>query len=202
MKLTSLKVHNRGTPPQSFIDRLVAWGKDAPDEIFAKNAEFDIYSLISDELGPFRDITQRKAAMLLVMTVLAGFESSWKWTEGVDRSKSVKNTKDNAETGAWQVSFDSVGTAPGLKELLQAHKVVGAVAFEKAMKTNPELAMEYVARLMRKNVKHNGPLIKGAERRNVKGWRYRANLWRESESIYPYLSKEAMNEFVRLLTLC
>ena len=30
-------VANRGVPPDDFLDQLVAWGKEAPDEIFAPN---------------------------------------------------------------------------------------------------------------------------------------------------------------------
>ena len=42
----------------------------------------DMYASVITELGPFEDILHRKACMLEVMRVLAGFESSWKWNTG------------------------------------------------------------------------------------------------------------------------
>jgi hypothetical protein len=38
------RLSNRGVPPASFLDELVAWGKTATDDIFAPNAAVDIYS--------------------------------------------------------------------------------------------------------------------------------------------------------------
>lgn len=73
---TKRKVFNRGVPPDSFLDELVAWGKTAPDEIFAPNTVVDIYSNVVGVLGPWQGINHRRAAMLEVMRVLAGFESS------------------------------------------------------------------------------------------------------------------------------
>ena len=43
-----------------------------------------MYASVITELGPFEDILHRKACMLEVMRVLARFESSWKWNEGID----------------------------------------------------------------------------------------------------------------------
>ena len=86
---TLAKVFNRGNPPLEFLQELVAWGKTAPDTIFADQPgkEKDVYASVTEELGPFGDITHRKACMLEVMRVLAGFESSWKWNEGSDKGK-------------------------------------------------------------------------------------------------------------------
>src|SRR4030095_14185844 len=98
------KVLNRGIPPDSFLNELVAWGKTAPDEIFAPNLLPDIYGKTKAELGPWENPIQRKAAMLEVMRVLAGFESSWDWTEGIDTSRLGSDTPENSEAGAWQVS--------------------------------------------------------------------------------------------------
>lgn len=191
------KVFNRGTPPQSFINELVAWAKTAPDEIFAPNNHADIYDKVIDELGPWTDLTHRKAVMLEVLRVLAGFESSWKWTEGVDTSKGVSNTNENAEAGAWQMSYDARRTSAPVAALLAANGIHDGVAFQRAMKTNHTLAMEAEARLLRDNTKHNGPLYKGEERK--KTWPNRPNLWRAEESIFPWLSRDAVAEFQALL---
>jgi hypothetical protein len=49
---TKQKVSNRGVPPDSFLDELVAWGRTAPDEIFAPNPYAEVYSNIVGVLGP------------------------------------------------------------------------------------------------------------------------------------------------------
>jgi hypothetical protein len=38
------KVHNRGVPPDSFLNEIVDWARQAPDEIFEPNPIHDIYS--------------------------------------------------------------------------------------------------------------------------------------------------------------
>ena len=68
------RVLNRGVPPDAFLDELVAWGGAAPDDIFVPNAVDDVYSSVVGVLGPWRDLNHRRAAMLEVMRVLAGFE--------------------------------------------------------------------------------------------------------------------------------
>jgi hypothetical protein len=85
------RVHNRGTPPDAFLNQLVDWGAAAPDEIFARNEITDIYSFVSPELGPWADIRERRAAMLEVLRVLAGFESSWNWNAGRDITNPSSN---------------------------------------------------------------------------------------------------------------
>src|SRR4051812_29303766 len=98
------KVLNRGIPPNSFLDELIAWGRAAPDEIFATNLHADIYSNVAGVLGPWQDVRHRRAVMLEVMRVLAGFESSWNWNAGVDTTNPTSTTSDTIEAGAWQVS--------------------------------------------------------------------------------------------------
>jgi len=184
------RVLNRGSAPAAFLDEMVDWAKTAPDEIFEKNEIFDIYSKVSGELGPFETLTHRKAVMLEVMRVLAGFESSWDWKEGVDTSRLGDDTPENSEAGAWQVSYDGRGLSPDLKPLLMKHGVNNGVQFQQAMKFNHALAMEFVARLMRANTKHNGPLYKGEERNAI-----RSSLRGPEHSIYPWLNREAVAEF-------
>ena len=173
---TKQKVANRGVPPNDFLDQLVAWGKQAPDEIFAPNAFNDIYSSVKSTLGPWQGIAHRRAVMLEVMRVLAGFESSWDWTEGRDTTNPNSITADTTEAGAWQVSADSMNFGQELKDLVLA--AVGTRegnAFQKAMKENHQLAMEYVARLLRRTTRHHGPV-------------------RDNE-IHPWLKRDAVEEF-------
>jgi hypothetical protein len=122
---TKQKVHNRGIPPTGFLDELVAWGRVADEEIFAPNSHDDVYSSVKSSLGPWKDGNHRRAVMLEVMRVLAGFESSWDWTAGVDVTNESSITPDTIEAGAWQVSANSVNFGPELKVLVI--KTIGSV---------------------------------------------------------------------------
>lgn len=156
---TKQKVANRGIPPDHFLDELVSWGKSAAPDIFAPNAANDIYSSVAGVLGPWNGVPHRRAVMLEVMRVLAGFESSWRWDAGVDTKSPQIKSANNTEAGAWQVSADSMGFAPELKDLVVAriHTTEG-VAFQTAMKQDHLLAMEYIARLLRVTTRANGPV--------------------------------------------
>ena len=175
------RVKNRGTPPDSFLDELISWGAGAPEEIFAPNQAHDIYTSVRPVLGPWRDNLHRRAAMLEVMRVLAGFESSWDWTEGRDVTNPTSITSMTIEAGAWQVSANSMNFGQELRAL-----VVGRVgsadgnAFQAAMKSDHPFAMEYVARLLRRTVRHHGPV--------------------KRHEIDPWLSKDAVEEFIDHLT--
>jgi hypothetical protein len=160
-KATKQHVKNRGVPPDSFLQELVAWGKSAPDEIFAPNQFSDIYSSIANTLGPYADIPYRRAVMLEVMRVLGGFESSWNWLEGVDTNNPTSDTPDTTEAGLWQVSANSMNFGHELKDLVLAQVgTLDGTAFQKAMKNNHPLAMEYIARLLRRTTHHNGPAVR------------------------------------------
>ncbi|MBB1287034.1 M15 family metallopeptidase [Flavisolibacter sp. BT320] len=177
---TKQHVFNRGVPPDDFLDQLVAWGKQAADDIFEKNSFSDIYSSVKNTLGPWRDLRHRRAAMLEVMRVLAGFESSWDWNEGRDITNPTSVTPETIEAGAWQVSADSMNFGQELKDLmLKAVGTIDANAFQKSMKENHNLAMEYVARLLRRTVKHHGPVLR--------------------HEIDPWLRRDAVDEFERLI---
>src|SRR4051794_6308507 len=177
---TKQKVANRGVPPDDFLDQLVAWGQQAADEIFAPNDRFDVYSSVVDALGPWQGLPHRRAVMLEVMRVLAGFESSWKWNEGRDTTNPTSVTSDTIEAGAWQVSANSMNFGQELKDLVLAQ--VGTLdgdAFQQAMKDNHPLAMEYIARLLRRTTHHNGPVLR--------------------HEIDPWLRRDAVAEFQSLL---
>ena len=177
---TKQPVSNRGIPPDNFLDQLVAWGRTAPDDIFAPNSQTDIYSNVFGVLGPWEDLRYRRAVMLEVMRVLAGFESSWDWEAGVDVTNPTSTTPDTIEAGAWQVSANSMGFGEELKDLVLTK--VGSMNgndFQRAMKQNHQLAMEYIARLLRRAVNHNGPV--------------------KRHEIDPWLRKDAVMEFRDLL---
>lgn len=192
---SSLKVHNRGKAPEAFLTEMVEWAKTAPAEIFDVNPLNDIYSKVNPELGPYTSLVHRKAVMLEVMRVLAGFESSWKWNEGVDVSRAGDNTAENSEAGAWQVSYDARKLAPVLQGLITSKGIKNGVEFQKVTKSDHEFAMEFVATLMRHSVRHNGPLYKSEERNII-----RKSLRGPEHSIYPWLSKDAVMEFENLLS--
>jgi hypothetical protein len=195
---TLVKVLNRGIPPLRFLQELVAWGKTAPDEIFADQPgnKTDVYASVITELGPFEDITHRKACMLEVMRVLAGFESSWKWDTGRDTTNPTEDTPDTISAGPFQVSANSLAFGQDLQDLVAPHGIRNAKrdgdAFQALMKTNHPLAMEYVARLMRHTMRHNGPLFKDRSK-------FSGDLREKEQSIYPWLSREAVAEFEAFL---
>lgn len=148
------------SPPVSFLDELVDWALLAPDIIFLPNAIFDIYSSVVAQLGPYGFTVHRKAVMLEVLRVLAGRESIWNWNQGVDAGKAVKNTSHNEETGAFQVSADSMDLDQGLQDFVQA--ALGSTddaTFVTETKTNHRFAIEYAARLLRVTVAANGPIL-------------------------------------------
>lgn len=164
-KATKQQVDKVGIPPDSFLDELIAWGRAAPDEIFAaddpENAK-DVYASLEKQLGPWQGPLHRRAAMLEVMRVLAGFESSWNWNEGV-----IDLNNSNSDAGAWQVTAQSMNFGPELKSLVSTRVgTVDPVAFQRATKTDHPFAMEYVARVLRRTIGHFGPL----SRHQVDAW--------------------------------
>lgn len=174
------KVKNRGVPPDSFLEELIAWGKSAPSVIFAPNANNDVYSSVRETMGPWRNDNHRRAVMLEVMRVLAGFESSWQWNAGVDTTNSTSTTTTTIEAGAWQVSANSMAFGQDLRDLVNTRVgTTEGTAFQAAMKADHLLAMEYIARLLRHTVNHNGPV--------------------KRHEIDPWLRRDAVEEFMSLI---
>jgi len=174
------KVHNRGVAPIPFLTEIIEWGRTADAEIFQRNEIFDIYSSVAPQLGPWRDDLHRRAAMLEVLRVLAGFESSWSWQEGRDRNNSRSNTPCTEEAGIFQCSGDSMGHSPKLKELLCAAGGDGTCAsFIELSKSNHRFAIEYCARLLRITTKHHGPI--------------------RDRKIHPWLRRDAVDEIMMAL---
>jgi hypothetical protein len=131
-----------------------------PDEVFAENDRNDIYSVMEGALGPWNGLLHRKAVMCEVLRVQAAFESDWKWNEGVDvNNEHSKTHLDGQETGAFQVSADSMVHDKSLVECVDRH--AGShdpITFIHAMKNNHALAVEYCARLLRFNTKWCGTI--------------------------------------------
>lgn len=178
---TRAKVKNRGIPPEAFLRELVEWGREAPDGIFARNENpDDVYAAVAHVLGPYEGPKHRRAVMLEVMRVLAGFESSWNWNEGRDITNPTSNTAETTEAGAWQVSANAMVFGPELKDLVRRRAgAVDGETFQRAMKADHDLAMEFIARLLRRTIRHNGPV--------------------KRHEIDPWLSREAVEEFQQLL---
>lgn len=179
---TKQKVLNRGVPPDSFLTELVGWGRSAPDDIFAPNDNpADIYADVRPILGPWESPLHRRAAMLEVMRVHAGFESSWNFNEGVDVTNETSIAhKEGQETGVFQVSFDSTYLGNGAMMLFAVKNDIGTVdTFIPAMKSDHPLAFEYYARLVRVSIRWAGPLIR--------------------HEIDPWLRRDAVAEFQTLL---
>lgn len=173
-------VSNRGVPPDAFLDEIIRWGRMAPAWVFAPNNRHDVYSSVEPQLGPWRSTEHRRAVMLEVMRVLAGFESSWNWREGVDTTNATSNTPETEETGAFQVSANSMMIDKSLRDYVRlCLGDVSPEAFILGMKQKPQLAIGYVARLLRFTVNHNGP-VKRLE-------------------INQYLSRESVQEIEKIL---
>lgn len=159
---TKAKVADQGEPPDSFLDVLVQFGQMAPDEIFAVNAvPDDIYARIRPSLGPWTGLAHRRAAMLEALRVLAGFESSWNWQEGADTTAGPETLYEQ-ETGAFQVSANSLNFDPSLTACFQRYFPAGGVQeFIAGMKSNQFFSVEYCARLLRFSTKWDGPINRG-----------------------------------------
>lgn len=149
-------------PPLQFLTELVEWGKAAPLDIFASNANpHDAYAMMVPYLGPWKDIKHRRAAMLELMRVHAGFESDWKWNEGVDElnQNSIEHI-EGQETGIFQVSFNSTQNwNRAMEPFALQNNINTPEKFILNMKANHQLAFGYYARLVRVAINWAGPLI-------------------------------------------
>lgn len=169
-KALLLSVKGRGRPPKTFLDELVAWAKTAPNDIFDVNAEpGDVMGRLLPILGPWEGkvgsatrLLHRKCCMLELLRCLGGFESSWNWNEGVDRTnKTSMRLIEGQETGIFQVSYDSLRLEKKtdiLRTLLMRNGIKNPPEFIHAMKSNHALALEYCARLLRISFLWDGPI--------------------------------------------
>ena len=166
-------VAGHGSPPIPFLLELVAFGRTAPDALFAANDEpGDVMGKLRSILGPWQGeagsaewLMHRRCSMLELLRCLAGFESSWHWTEGTDmtNARSMAHA-ESAEAGPFQESFDSLGQEHKhhtLKSLLDRYGVTGPNSFIQRSKTDHVFAMTYAVALLRITKRCNGPLERG-----------------------------------------
>jgi len=176
------KVANRGIPPDKFLNELIDWGKEAPDEIFERNNRHDVYSNVVSELGPYSDLQHRKAVMLEVLRVLGGFESSWNFNEGRDIANPTSNTPCTEEAGVFQCSGNAMEFDQSLEDLLRdtSGGSTDCETFIALTKSNHRFAFELCARLIRFTVNHHGPI--------------------KRREINRFLRRDAVSEFQTFLT--
>jgi hypothetical protein len=176
------KVFDRGKPPDEFLNELIDWAKQAPDEIFERNNIHDVYSNVRSELGPFVDLAHRKAVMLEVLRVLGGFESSWDFNEGRDITNPTSNTPCTEEAGIFQCSGNAMEIDQSLEDLLRntSGGKTDCETFILVTKQDHEFAFEFCARLLRFTVNHHGPV----KRKEINQW----------------LRRDAVAEFQRFLS--
>ncbi|USE78615.1 hypothetical protein NDR89_18320 [Cupriavidus gilardii] len=153
-------VANRGEPPVQFLDELVDWALEAPDEIFSERPGADIYSHMESVLGPWDGLLHRKSVMLEVLRVLGGYESSWRWEEGRHKKKGEVNTPCTEEAGIFQCSGNSMGFDSSLVALFEQASGIArdCDVFRAVTKANHRFAIEYCARLLRFTTAHHGPI--------------------------------------------
>lgn len=185
---TKQRVEDQGRPPDSFLLEQVEWARTIPSEIYApipnRNApgpDPDVFVLLKAKLGPWENLLHRLAALLELQRVHAGFESSWSWIEGVDRTNKTSMThKEGEETGIFQVSFDSLELGGGaMKPFAVSHGIGTVGSFITKMKTDHKLALEYYSRLVRISYAWAGPI--------------------KRHEIVPWLSRDAVKEYITLL---
>lgn len=167
-------VDNHKVPPEDFIDVMVDTIKGMDDSVFAPIAKAEVYSAVGNELPYTKDPLTRKAYMCEILRCLAAFESDYNWNEGADSTAGPEKS-DEVETGAFQVSANSMNFG-NLREF--AKESVGIVTtqqFIDLIKTKHSFAVQYIIRLLRITVAANGPIL----HKHINGW----------------LSMDAVNEF-------
>jgi hypothetical protein len=179
---TRTRVANRGIPPTDFLTDLAETIKGMPDFLFAPrpddSGETDIYTAVKPELGPWESLQHRKAAMCEVLRVDAGFESSWRMTEGADASNPAENNDETRSSGLWQVSYNSRGFGADLRGLLVANHIQNGADFQRRMKTDLNFAVLYTVSLLRHSIRWAGPIKRG----EINHWLSRAAVaeWQEA----------------------
>ena len=189
---TKSRVFTRGIPSDAFLTALVNWARYAPNSIFSVNGEaHDIMDQIKPELGPWKCLAHRRAALTETLRVLGMFESTGNFQEDKDPDNHNPNP-ESWEAGAWQVSYDSRSIGGDLRDLLFAEEIHDAIQFQSLMKGDSRVSAEYIARLLRHTWKANGPCYKD---RHI----FPHNLQGPEQSIYPWLSRDAASEFQSMI---
>jgi hypothetical protein len=154
-----------GPAPEAFFSDLLDWQKTAADEIFAANEEpDDVFGIIKPVLhpdGPWESLMQRKAALLYMGMIHAGYESDWRYQEGVDTTNAASMAHlTGQESGMFQESFDSTFLGHfAMRPFAIANGIDDPADFIARMKSDHRLAFEYYFRSSRISFKWAGPLL-------------------------------------------
>jgi hypothetical protein len=111
----------------------------------------------------------RRALMAGVLVNLAGWESSWKWTEGIDVTNPSSALKlQNEEAGLFQTSgntMDGFGKGTLKAKFLedckgypQSNVYQRFIACSKDPGANRRFVVEYTAMVLRFTTNHHGPI--------------------------------------------
>lgn len=193
------KVYNRGRAPSDFLSFLVDWSREAPDQLFDYNERQDVYAHVSYKLGPWKNgsgfITHRRAVMCEVLRTLCGFESSWNWEEGIDKSANNGRPFDRHirewEAGILQASSNSMYSYEDCASYAAEHSIgiTDHKAFREHSMKKGVFPIQYGALILRATYKHHGPLLRTANNTSDP----------QRSSIHPYLSIGAVREFEEAL---
>lgn len=161
-------IPNQGKVPELVLNNIIDFVRSAPDKVFEKNDEADLYWLVSKTLGPITTLKQRRAVMADTQIVLGALESSWGYGVGRDPATPASKPCSEWEAGMFQVSSNSMYFGSGkLTALFNAacenYKSLGTCqAFQKCTKEDPAFAHSYVGLLLRYTINHHGPLKRGS----------------------------------------
>ncbi len=179
------RVYNRGVPRRDVVAEIIKAVKKSPDSLVEVNPIYDIFSSVERELGPWKSLKHRKAALIDVLIVLSMFESSERWNAGIDttNASSAKN-KCNEEAGMFQCSGNSLNFGKPLRDLFSYYckGYAGNTVCDKFItcsKMNHEFVIRYTAQLIRFTTKHHGPILR--------------------KEINPYLSRECTSQIEAIL---
>lgn len=179
-------IPNQGKIKPEVLNNIIDFVRSAPDEVFEKNNEQDLYWLLSKSMGPITTLKQRRAVMADTQIVLGALESSWRYGIGIDPATSTSKPCDEWEAGMFQCSSNTLANfgKGKLTALFKAacgnYMSLGTCkAFQKCTKEEPAFAHSYVALLLRYTTRHHGPLLRG--------------------NVAKYMSKSCQNEIEAIL---
>lgn len=175
---------NGNVAPDDFLQTLIKVAKRllaVEPSVFEVNDNYDIYSSVLTQLGPYSGLHNRAAVMLEALRCLASRESSYNWLAGKDPGAN-NDLPWTTEAGIFQCSSNSMYFSAECQELFfkkTGHKysnsaVVGK-AFQYITKSDHEFCVEYCIKLLRATVEHHGPI--------------------KHHVIHPDLSRSAVAEF-------
>lgn len=185
-QFTTAVLYKRSAPPVAFLDESVLWAKFAGDDVFMPNDSNDIYAKYAPVVGRWTSLPQRKAGMMEMLRVLAGYECSWSWQAGVDLDN-PDHSSDATETRIFQVSANSMAFGDLEKRVFLRFGSTDPDVFIREMKTDTFFALDYAARLLRLTIDANGPVLHD-DLASV-----------DKKYLHHWLSPPAMNEFMALI---